>query len=400
MLSHVLLGAPHAAGPLVECLGPRALDFVTWTQRILWGLHLPEFVRVDVDAEAARLCRRFPDHFVAHLIDAFVARSRGRAARADEALERARRLAGDAGPLHYLLPSAEEWAGLAPEQRLVEVVPGQVWRVPAYTPAPHTPFQWNSVGTLVRAESGQVVFINPVALAPGVARAVEELGRMSILATATVPHHCHVEGLRAAYPRARHLGVTGHARHPPSRHLRFDGFLDAREPLCPELDLVVLAGFDFEEGMFLHRPSGLLIGQDLVMANFASDRETPFALRLYSFGFGVHDRLGLFAYQVPLYKHLPTLRAALRQVLSWDFRGVVGCHWRCEPYRGEHVQTYRALLSWLSNLSGSQHKRLLMRFAWHQFGILRDFLRYDLSQRRAPARARPSELAGGNPAPP
>jgi hypothetical protein len=149
----------------------------------------------------------------------------------------------------------------------------------------------------------------------------------------------------------------------------------------------MLAGFDFEEGVFLHRPSGLLIGQDLVMPNFASDREMPFALRLYSFGFGIHDRMGLFAYQVPLYKHLPTLRAALRQVLDWDFRGIVGAHWRCEPYRGNHVQAYRALLSWLGNLSGPRHKRLLLRFAWHQFGILSDFLRYDLSQRRAPARA-------------
>lgn len=124
------------------------------------GTHFPEVFRIEIDATINRMVSRFPHFFVTDLLVAYVQRCRGNDAEAEAALHRAREGAPPSDELAYLLPTEQEWRGIADDQRLVEVVPGEIWRLEAFHPAPLTvPIE---VGTLVRT-AGELIFINPVA---------------------------------------------------------------------------------------------------------------------------------------------------------------------------------------------------------------------------------------------
>jgi hypothetical protein len=126
-------------------------------------------------------------------------------------------------PLAWLCPTDAEWAGEIPEQILEEVIPGRMWRTRAWFRTEGTHLRSSGNGTLLRTETGDLAFLNAVALSDAVAALIGELGEVRWLTTGSKAHSAYVPGLVARFPRARNLGVAAHATHPASRHLKFDG---------------------------------------------------------------------------------------------------------------------------------------------------------------------------------
>ncbi|HGG57970.1 MAG TPA: hypothetical protein ENK31_09265, partial [Nannocystis exedens] len=235
--------------------------FFILSQRLLWGQTQPDIFKVDLSSVMAELLREYEGFFLAHLVVAFIFREQGRDEEAEEALGRARQLeAAQSLPpgrsLGHLLPTASEWAGEAPEVRLQEVVPGVIWRVPAYFCHGESRFHEVSNATIVRRRDGRLVIYNPVAVSPEIRDQILALGEVTHLVIATKFHNFFIAASQQAFPGAKTYGVAGHRKNPPSAHLHFDGFLREGQPLFPgEIDEFAFGGHEFQEVVMIHRDS-------------------------------------------------------------------------------------------------------------------------------------------------
>jgi len=364
-----------------DLVGGPAARFFALAQRIVWGVSQSDLVQVDVEAACAAVVAEFERCPAAHLLDAFARLARGRQDLADAARERAEILA-EGHPLAWLCPTDAEWAGEIPDQTLEEVIPGQLWRTRAWYQMQGTRLRGSGTGTLVRTESGDLAFLNSVALSDAVAARVNELGQVKWLTTGSKAHSTHIPGLVARYPHARTLGVAGHRTHPASRHLEFDGVLGVNDNLPDEFEVSILEGTNMDDAQIFHRPTRTLVSTHLAGVNLKCEaqHESDFAGRLYRFAFGVIDDLGWPAYQTIMWTELPALRRSLRCVLAWDFERVA-CDHSDRVLEHEMKERFREVLEWTVRLEPARHRRMLWRFFWHQPRFLYDILRYKLRMR-------------------
>ena len=352
-----------------ELVGGNPARFFALAQRCVWGVSEPGLVRVDVRRVVAQLRAEFPALFAAHLLAAFGLRTLD-LTEAEHALQAARDLADD-HPWRHLLPTPGEWNGELPAQQLHEVVPGRVFRVRADVQVANTPFRIASLATIILGDDGHLTILNPVPLTPSVRDQVRELGEVAVLATQGRAHSRYVEITRAMFPEARVLGTRGHTLRPATAHLHFDGLL-AGDSLGPEFVELPVEGTEADEVMVLHRPTGLLVLQDLISNNLTQHEARPFAGRLKYFAFELIDRIGWLSYHPTLWR-LASLQACLRRVASAPYTLVTGAHWPVSPC---DRAGFDAALEFALALSPWQHKRLVARYFWEQPGFLVDFVRY------------------------
>jgi len=377
--SVLMLGDGRADADALEALvgGPPA-RFFALAQRCVWGLSQADLVKVDVPTTLKHLGAEFPRLFLTHLLSAFALRATA-PGRATECLERARGLAASDHPWRYLLPSDAEWAAEVPRQALHEVIADRVWRVRIDVPMAGTPFHIASQATLIRSERGEIVIINPVDFCPEVRREVGALGKVSALVTQGRAHSRYVNSTRAMFPEARVLGSKGHTLHPASSHLRFDGLLGTESSMLgDEFVELPIEGTEADEVVLVHRPTRLLVAQDLVANGLARNTARPFAGRLEYFVFGLSDRIGLLSYHPMLWNDLGRFQATLERVLATPYDLVTAAHWSSEPVGGADRAAFDEALSFVLSLSGFEHKRLVARYFWSQPGFLYDLLRYSL----------------------
>lgn len=352
-------------------------------QRLIWGITQADLIRVDLEATSRELIAAFPELFVAHLLVAFTLRSTGKAEEADASLARARALAPAEHPFAYLLPSDDEWACVAPPVALEEVVPGQIWRLGAYFNHGTSPFLELAYATIVRRADGGVVIYNPVALSDEHHAAITAIGEVTHLVVPTKFHSLFITENQARFPAAKTYGVPGHRQNPPSAKLRFDGFLRAGAPLFPgEITEIPIGGHQFEEVALIHRPSRTAILHDMVTA-CTRDRAHPFWYRLYSFVWGLDDRVGLYSYQPMMWTNLFALRRSLRALLEEDVARVLAVHSPASATAGDGRELLRQNFQWVTQLGVLEHAVLLRDFFGEQPGFLRDFVRYLAAQRGA-----------------
>ena len=352
-----------------DLVGGDPARFFALAQRCVWGVSEPGLVRVDVRRVIAQLRREFPALFAAHLLAAFALRSFD-ANEAEHALQAARDL-GDDHPWRYLLPTYGEWNGELPTQQLYEVVPGRVFRVRADVQVANTPFHIASVATIIVGDDGQLTILNPVPLAPSVRDQVSGLGQVAVLATQGRAHSRYVEITRAMFPEARVLGTRGHTVRAATAHLHFDGLL-GNDSLGPEFVELPVDGTEADEVIVLHRPTGVLVLQDLISNNLTQHEARPFAGRLKYFAFELIDCIGWLSYHPALWR-LTSLQACLQRVVSAPYTLVTGAHWPVSPC---DRAGFDAALEFALSLSPWQHKRLVARYFWRQPGFLVDFVRY------------------------
>jgi hypothetical protein len=352
-------------------VGGNPARFFALAQRCVWGVSEPGLVRVDVRRVVAQLRREFSALFAAHLLAAFALRTID-PTEAEHALQAAHDLADD-HPWRHLLPTAGEWNGALPAQQLHEVVQGRVFRVRADVQVANTPFHVASLATIIVGDNGHLTVLNPVPLTPSVRDQVRELGQVAVLATQGRAHSRYVEMTRAMFPEARVLGTRGHTVHPATAHLHFDGLLGS-DCLGPEFVELPVDGTEADEVIVLHRPTGLLVLQDLISNNLTPHEARPFAGRLKYFAFELIDRIGWLSYHPTLWR-LASLQACLQRVASAPYTLVTGAHWPASPCDRAGFDT---ALEFALSLSPSQHKRLVARYFWQQPGFLVDFVRYAL----------------------
>ncbi|MCP3979486.1 MAG: hypothetical protein GY716_09180 [bacterium] len=382
MPSIVLTGLGRAhEGTLQEALGGPPRKFFVLAQRIVWGITQSDLIKVDVPRQCRSLVRLYPDTPASHLLDAYRLRAEEHPG-ADEALAKARALASGGHPLEFLVPSDAEWAGEVPEQKLVGVVPDRVWRVSAYEPMRGCSLPSQSTSTIIRTEAGELVIINPLPYRPAVRMEIDALGPVVALAIQGKAHSRHVETSAASFPGAKVFGSRGHLTHPPAAHLRFDGILAGERPALPdEIEEILVDGSELEEVLLLHRPSGLLVVQDIIAASLSTQGRT-FLGRLYYFAFGLFDRIGCLAYMPMMWSDLPRFQEGIRSVLGSGYTDVVGAHWGNALVTPQQVQEFTEVLRWLAKLGGMTHKGLLVRYFAAQPTFMRDLFRYKLATRR------------------
>ncbi len=368
---------------LREALGGSPRKFFVRAQRIVWGISQSDLIQVDVAKQCRELVRRYPETPASHLLDAYRLRAEESPA-ADEALARARALAEGGHPLDFLLPSDDEWACVVPEQKLHNVVPGRVWRVSANYPMRGCSLPSQSTSTIIRSEKGELVIVNPLPYETGIRTEIDTLGPVTALAVQGKAHSKHVESSAASFPGAKVFGSRGHLTHPPAAHLRFDSILAEDGPaLSDEIEEILVDGSALEEVLLLHRPSGLLIVQDIFAANLPNQKGRPFLGRLYYFSFGLIDRIGCLAYMPMMWSDLPRFQSCLRRVLESGYRNVVGAHWGPKLLSEEQVEEFSGVLRWIVGLGDLAHKSLLARYFTAQPAFLRDLIRYKRSMRKA-----------------
>ena len=367
-----------------ELVGGLAARFFTLAQRIVWGVSQSDLVRVDVEAARAAVVKEYGRSPVAHLLDAFACLARGRQDLAEAARERATTLASG-HPLAWLCPTDAEWAGEIPDQTLEEVIPGRLWRTRSWFQTQGTRLRSSGNGTLVRTDSGDLAFLNAVALSDAVAARIDQLGEVRWLTTGSKAHSIYVPGLVGRYPHARNLGVAGHATHPASRHLKFDGVLGVDDGLPNEFEVLILDGSEMPDAQIFHGPTRTLVSTHLAGSNLKSElqRESDFFGRLYGLAFGLIDDVGWLAYQTILWTDLPALQRSLRRVLAWDFERIASDH-NDRVFEHDIKDRIREVLDWTAQLEPGHHRRMVARFFWYQPRFLYDMLRYKLRTRAAP----------------
>jgi len=347
----------------------------------MWGVSQSDLVRVNVAAARAAVVKKFGRRPAAHLLDAYACLASGRRELAEAARAHAAALAAG-HPLAWLCPTDAEWAGEIPEQTLEEVIPGRMWRTRAWFHTEGTHLRGSGNGTLVRTETGDLAFLNAVALSDTVAARINELGEVRWLTTGSKAHSAYVPGLVARYPRARNLGVVGHATHPASRHLKFDGILGVNDGLPGEFEVVILEGTEMPDAQIFHRPTRTLVSTHLAGASLKSEaeRERDFFGRLYGLAFGVIDDVGWLAYQTIMWSDLAAFQRSLRRVLAWDFERIAADH-NDRVHDGEIKDRTRTVLEWTAALEPGRHRTMVARFFWHQPRFLYDMIHYKLRTR-------------------
>lgn len=345
-------------------------------QRCMWGAAQADLVRIDVSSALHSLQREFSGHPLTRLVSAFVLHEVD-PVRAEDELLAAREQLTEGHPLAFMLPARAAWDGECPPQTLEEVLAGRVWRVRAHVPQRGTRFSIDTVGTLVRTEHGQLVFINPVTLSSTVLPLVRALGPMLALAVQGRAHSAYAGSARAQFPEARLLLSEGHRAHPASARIAPDGLLATESAALPSefLELPV-RGTHADEVMIYHRPSGLLVFQDLISNNTAAHRARAFAGRLEYFAFGLLDRIGLLSYHPILWNDLPELQRSLRRIVALAAPLVTGAHWPLAPAHAAPRAAFMEALEFVLGLSRARHLALVARFFAGQPGFLRDLLRY------------------------
>jgi hypothetical protein len=364
-----------------ELVGGPAARFFTLAHRIVWGVSQSDLVRVNVEAARAAVVKEYGRSPAAHLLDAFACLASGRQDLADAARERATTLA-EGHQLAWLCPNDAEWAGEIPDQTLEEVSPGRLWRTRAWYQTRGTRLRRSGNGTLVRTDSGDLAFLNAVALSDAVAARIDGLGKVRWLTTGSKAHSTHVPGLVARYPRAKNLGVAGHATHPASRHLKFDGVLGVGDGLPDEFKVSILEGTEMADAQIFHRPTRTLVSTHLAGANLKSEaqHDSDFFGRLYGLAFGLIDDVGWLAYQTMLWTDLPALQRSLRRVLAWDFELIAADH-NDRVFEHAMKDRFREVLDWTATLEPGRHRRMVARFFWYQPRFLYDMVRYKLRTR-------------------
>lgn len=367
--------ATHAA------LGPHATRLFTLAQRCVWGITQADLVRVDVSSALATLQQEFPAHPMKRLLAAFLLHESSREHAARE-LAAAREQLGAGHPLSFMLPTQADWAGAVRPQTLTEVVAGRVWRVHGSVRQHGTRFSIESVGTIVRTDRGQLVFINPVALSREALAEVRALGPMLSVAVQGRAHSRFAADARAQFPEARLLLSEGHRAHPASAGIVCDGALGTESARLPDEFLQLpVRGTDQDEVVLYHHPTRLLVFQDLVSNNTAAHHARAFVGRLEYFAFGLVDRIGLLSYHPLLWHDLSALQRSLRAIGTLDAALITGAHWPLQPVGGAGRAGVDAALQFVLGLSKARHVSLIAKFFARQPAFLRDLVRYRLRAR-------------------
>jgi hypothetical protein len=189
--------------------------------------------------------------------------------------------------------------------------------------------------TVIRLSGGRLLLHSPVALDPGLRRALDALGRVCFAVAPNRVHHLYAGAVAEAYPDARLWVAPGLAKKRPD--LAFEAVLGDEAPAewRGEVGQVFFRGRPYEnEVVFFHRASRTLILCDLAF-NFGPAAAAP--TRLLMKLIRSYGRLGPSKLDPLLIRDRAAARQSLEQILAWDFDRIVVAHGDVLPSGGHAI---------------------------------------------------------------
>lgn len=129
--------------------------------------------------------------------------------------------------------------------------------------------------TIVRLADGRLLIHSPPPPTPALCEALNAIGEIAYLVVPNCFHHLATPAFAASYPSATVVGPRSAAAKNRALKLHLALDADSVRSAFPEWDVIKLDGCPFlDESVFFHRPTGSLIGADLLISACATDHFT------------------------------------------------------------------------------------------------------------------------------
>jgi len=158
-------------------------------------------------------------------------------------------------------------------QPLTPIIPDQIWV--SERPVWFSGVRLRSRTTVLRLERGGLLLHSPSEPSPELVEAIDALGEVRWIVAPNCFHHLGVAATAARYQRAKVVGPRSVVDRNKQVELHMEIGDDAFGEATPELERVHLAGCPFlDETVLFHRPTGSLIGADLLISAGPEDHWT------------------------------------------------------------------------------------------------------------------------------
>jgi hypothetical protein len=156
---------------------------------------------------------------------------------------------------------------------LSEVVPDAIWV--SERPVWFAGVRLRARSTVLRLEDGGLLVHSPAEPTEQLCTALRALGEVRWIVVPNCFHHLGARATAEWFPSAKVVGPQSATAHNPQMRLHMDLRDDAFLGAAKELDAIPLDGCPFlDETVFFHRPTGSLIGADIVLCACARDHWT------------------------------------------------------------------------------------------------------------------------------
>ena len=180
--------------------------------------------------------------------------------------------------------------------------------------------------TLVRLTDDSLWVHSPVRPDDELVEEIKGLGEVSAIVAPNRFHHLFATAFAGAFPAAHVYAAPGLAKKNPGLTSATELDHDAIDAWRNCLDQRLVDGMPMlNEVAFCHRPTRTLITCDLA---FNIGSEMPWSTRTIFRMLGAYNKLGPSLVERMITKDRAKTRAALEEILSWDFDRVVVSHGR------------------------------------------------------------------------
>lgn len=153
---------------------------------------------------------------------------------------------------------------------LTVVVPDAIWV--SERPLWFSGVRLRARSTVLRLEDGSLLVHSPPEATDAFCEAIRSLGTLRWIVVPNCFHHRGAPSTAARFPSAKVVGPRSAAAHNARLRLDLDPRDEAFVSRVRELDAIALEGCPFlDETVFFHRPTGSLIGTDLLISACARD---------------------------------------------------------------------------------------------------------------------------------
>ncbi|MEE2959536.1 MAG: DUF4336 domain-containing protein [Myxococcota bacterium] len=200
--------------------------------------------------------------------------------------------------------------------------------------------------TVIRLGGNKLWLHSPIRLTAELKRELDALGEVAWIVCPNQFHHMFAGDYMAAYGQAVSFGAPSLYRR--RKDLSFNHKLDGDFVLPPawhgHLESVFIGGSAFEETVFYHGPSRVLVTCDLIEYFTGHDH---WLTRIYLKLMGTYQHPSFPKIIRTWYKDKPLASKAMTQILNWDFDRMIISHGDCvldDDPKGALRKTYPWLL--------------------------------------------------------
>jgi hypothetical protein len=153
---------------------------------------------------------------------------------------------------------------------LSTVVPDVIWV--SERPVWFSGVRLRARSTVIRLPDRRLLIHSPPLPSPDLCAEIEALGEVSYLLIPNCFHHLAAPAFAARYPSAAVIGPRSAAAKNRDLKLQHELTPEALTSVIPDFDVIPLEGCPFlDETVLFHRPTGSLLGADLLISAGAGD---------------------------------------------------------------------------------------------------------------------------------